>query len=562
MPAAPRLSVGLMALEHLFSDGFEFHLPWFQRAYAWQHPQASRLLANIIEAMEREGEAGFYMLGSIMLARKDAESATSIVDGHQRTMTLTILFAVLRDMEEDAEMRARLSALVEHPPAPGTAEHSYRLKPQTALAEFLEAFVQAPGATLAYPDVAIDSLSETERNILENRDHFRTDLEGREDGPDIRHRLVEFLLSNCYVIVRVAGTEDDAWQMLRIEETTRLDFSASDNAKASLLSVMSPQQRGEAGRIWEGCEQALGPSETYGLLCYVRTLRLRRRSSAPLETDICRLFKLDRDGLPFMRDVMQPYAGALKGLRGDLSVASDPATAATIARLRMLMSWINPQIWVPPALHWLTTRSPADPETALFFSRLDRLVWIMRIAGIDPDRQETRLIAVANDIDKHTSVDRFPELKIDSKMRKTAYRALDSATFRAKRFATPVLRRLSLESLSQSPGPAPDPDDDITVEHVLPLNPTPDSQWLADFGTPRRILDHANRIGNLTLLTFPENQEAGIEDWPIKQGVFNRSKFALAREASAAQDWTPDLIAARGLSMISRLFREWDLPLG
>ncbi|MDX2287397.1 MAG: DUF262 domain-containing HNH endonuclease family protein [Hyphomicrobiaceae bacterium] len=560
MPAHTRLDVELMPLERVFSDSFEFHLPWFQRAYAWQTPQASRLLANVIEMMEREGEDGFYMLGSIMLARTKGATTTAIVDGHQRTMTLTILFAVLRDMEEDEAMRARLSRLIEHPATTDEPTTGYRLQPQTALADFLAACVQAPGATLTYPRVPIDSLSETERNIIDNRDLFQAQLGGPDTDPEMRRRLVDFLLGHCHVIVRVAQSEDEAWQMLRIEETTRLDFSASDNAKASLLSVMSPVERNDASRIWDRCEQAIGPNETYAVLGHVRTLRLRRRSSAPLETDICRLFNLDRAGLAFVRDIMAPHATALKGLRGELAEVADPATAATLARLRTFMGWINPQIWVPPALYWLTTRTAAHPDTTVFFSRLDRLVWIMRIAGVDPDRQETRLIAVLADIDGHDQVDRFPQLKIDPKLRKQAHRALDSVSFRAKRFAPLVLRRLSLEMMTAAPAALPDPDDDITVEHVLPLNPKDDSRWLRAFETQQHIQDCANRIGNLSLLTFAENQEAGIQDWSVKQGVLASSRFALSRAAAGAADWTPDLIARRGQAMIEELFHRWDLP--
>ena len=132
------ISVSVLTLKDLFSDNFHFRLPYFQRAYAWQTEQAGRLLSDIMDAMRRDANRG-YFLGKLMLAKKNDQPDTALVDGHQRVMTLTVLFAVLRDLESDAKRQERLQSFIRG--------QSLRLSPQEAIANSCERYLQAAGGT-------------------------------------------------------------------------------------------------------------------------------------------------------------------------------------------------------------------------------------------------------------------------------------------------------------------------------------------------------------------------------------------------------------------------------
>ena len=103
------ISVNVISLKELFSDAYHFRLPYFQRAYAWHTVAAGRLLADVTTAMA--ANKPYYCLGKLMLAKSPRSPETALVDGHQRIMSLTILFAVLRDLEDDAADKARLARL-------------------------------------------------------------------------------------------------------------------------------------------------------------------------------------------------------------------------------------------------------------------------------------------------------------------------------------------------------------------------------------------------------------------------------------------------------------------
>ncbi len=51
-----------------------------------------------------------------------------------------------------------------------------RLSPQDSLAGFCRAYYQEPGSTALEPEDDLDTLSETERNIIENRNYIIAEL--------------------------------------------------------------------------------------------------------------------------------------------------------------------------------------------------------------------------------------------------------------------------------------------------------------------------------------------------------------------------------------------------
>lgn len=53
----------------------------------------------------------------------------------------------------------------------------------------------------------------------------------------------------------------------------------------------------------------------------------------------------------------------------------------------------------------------------------------------------------------------------------------------------------------------------ITVEHVLPQNPSAGSRWLADFPSEADRDLWVHRLANLVLLTLRKNSQAGNLDF-------------------------------------------------
>lgn len=537
------ISVSVLPLKDLFSDDFHFRLPYFQRAYAWQTEQVGRLLSDITGAMRASGGRRGYLLGKLVLAKRKGQPETALVDGHQRVMSLTLLFAVLRDLESNPRFQERLNGFIRG--------RELRLTPQEAIAPSCERFVQAPGATSVEPDEDLDILSETERNIIENRNYLRTELTSVEFTPDMRHALVDYLAEQCCVIVSSVDDEDEAWASLRTEEETRVEFSKTARAKFNLLAIVPANERSECQRVWEACETLLGASDMHALLGHLRTLKRRRQSGKPVEVEIAESYKFNvaGAGAAFLKAQLQPAAECLAALR---RTDENPFGVGEFAeRLR----WIDMQLWVPAALLWLQTKRDTE-ETKLFFKRLERLVWMMRIAGFDPTKQHNRIVQLLGEIDRGGPVSKMRELEVTAEMRDKALTNLRSPSFDAKHFSGRVLRRISI-ALGEDPGPIA--RDRLTIEHVLPRAFEAKSGWRAQFPSVRSVKQYAHRLGNLTFLSPEENQAADAFDWAVKRPILARSQCVLSRRLGEQEDWSPPQIYGRTEDLIGILFKDWEI---
>lgn len=546
---AEYISVRVVTLDKLFSGEYHFRLPFFQRAYAWQTPAVGRLLSNLVEVMARPAAERRYFLGKLMLAKREDNPDTALVDGHQRVMTLTILFAVLRDLEQEAAAKKRLASFIAGP--------DFRLSPQASLADFCARFVQTPGATEVEPEEDLADLSETERNIIENRNYLRAELTEREITAEARRALLDFLAESCLVIVSAVQDEEEAWRILRIEEETRVDFDESDRAKASLLSIVVPSDRAACQRVWEESEKLLGASDMHALLGHIRTLKLRKSSEKPVEIDIAQGFRLNVAGAgrAFFEREFLPAAQRLATLRRLQSGARE--RGQPIADCIERLSWIHTQLWVPAALLWLT-RDADDASSRFFFNRLERLVWIMKVAGLDPTKQQRRIVELIGEIDRRVKASDMKELEIGRALRDAALSNLRSKTFDSKHYDARVLRRISI-ALGADSGPIH--PEHVTIEHVLPRGWSPKGGWRKNFPTKKSVQAHAHMLGNLTFLSAAENRAAATLDWSEKRAICKRSKFILSSRLSSVADWSADAIKARTEELIRILFDAWELKV-
>ena len=540
--------VRVLSLRELFSGEFEFRLPWFQRAYAWRPGEVGRLFNDIVEAMRQSGEDRHYYLGNIMLAKARDNADTALVDGHQRVMTFTILFAVLRDLAHSPTAKAAFDLFIK-----GSA---YRLQPQEALADFVERYVQAPGATQVEIEEEPKELSETERNIIDNREHLKNALENADAPPLDLEELAAFLADGCFLSVTVVGNEQEAWRFLQIEERTRLNFNPAARAKASVLAMVPAPQREPCRTVWERAEQRLGSEDMYALLGFLRTLKTRRLSEKPAETELAEVANLNHDGLGFFVQELEPGAQRLDVIRRrEIGLRSRQSEiAAHLDRT----GWIAPQVWLPAALLWLEKRGEGSTETPLFFARIERLMWMLRLAGFDSTRQQRHVLKILSDIDHTMPVRDMPSLDINQSIRAEALKSLRIQTFDSRRYAARLLRRISVAA-GQDPGPIH--AEHCTLEHMLPTGWLDTSGWREDFTTPKLVKAHAHKLGNLTFLTGPENREADSKDWGDKSPIYSNSRFVLSKEAAGVALWNAKAIDERTNRLISLLFQSWDLPV-
>lgn len=552
------MSADVLSVGRLLDGRYRFRLACFQRAYAWRPENVARLLTDLRWAMHHEKRKRFYPLGRLMLAQVPGSADVELIDGHQRMVTLTMLLAVLRDLEGDRQRADRLHRLIVDDSRPESDPRRNILSVQALPARLYADFVQRREATDLEPDLPRESLSETERNIIDNRDCIRSELLAPGMTDDMRRALADYVLQCCRLITVVVDNADDAWEMLNTEQNTRLAFSHADEAKATILSAMPAANHVPAAHLWESCESILTPEDMFRLLCHIRAMTWRGKSQSvrPVEMEIIERFAIATDGLPFVIDHLVPLANRLKDVRRG-QVGRDATEREAVGRSIEYMTWIDPHVWMPALLLWMKVHGANAAGTLEFVRRLDRLVWLSKIAGVDPGVSETRMHRLMDEIEAGTPPTAMSRLAIESKVRSDAIYNLRSANFAAKHYAGCVLRRLSA-TLGSDPGPIL--RDEVTIEHILPRNPHGCKSWLTAFRNPDGCRVHHQKLGNVVLLSGRDNQRAGTLSWDDKRDILLRSTFSLAQEAAKETSWTAHVISRRTDVLINALLTEFELP--
>ncbi len=89
-------------LSKIFSKDFEFHIPGYQRPYAWTEEETNLLFDDLFDFFQNE-KTDNYFLGSIVLIKDENQMYADVVDGQQRLTTLAILFSAMAYSFQDTE---------------------------------------------------------------------------------------------------------------------------------------------------------------------------------------------------------------------------------------------------------------------------------------------------------------------------------------------------------------------------------------------------------------------------------------------------------------------------
>ncbi len=83
--------------------------------------------------------------------------------------------------------------------------------------------------------------------------------------------------------------------------------------------------------------------------------------------------------------------------------------------------------------------------------------------------------------------------------------------------------------MSDDPRPKRIQTNDFHVEHILPQNPNPSSQWVKDFSEEEREL-YTHSLANLTLLGGKKNKQASNLDFKEKKKIYMGEEIRLNKK--------------------------------
>lgn len=552
------LTASEQPLAKVFSSEYDFEIPYYQRPYRWGYEQVAQLMDDLTEALNRS-ESEPYFLGSLVLHRKSGNSF-DIIDGQQRLTTLTIIFAVIRDLSKDQEETHELGRLIFEPGSKLTHKREQpRLRLRAQDREFFLKYVQTPNhisELIKLSDTAVEP--EAQRAIRDNSKLIYDKL--IEWDAEARSNLATLMLLRTFLVLVSTPELESAYRIFSVMNARGLDLTPTDIFKSTITGALGANT--PYAKKWEDAEDALGSDDFTDLFIDIRTIETAERPRKSLLQGFPEqvLSKYNGNEADFVDKLLLPYTKAFEELKEGVGTTKEwSAVNNWLKRLAL----IDNKDWRPVAL-WALRNHQDDPEfLAAFFRRLERLAASFLLRGEYVTPRVTRYLELLNQLKDGAGLN-APGFELNQTESSEAYGALTGEIYRMQsKRARYILLRLD-ELLAGSPGATYD-HNIITIEHVLPRHPGHDSGWTTNF-TPEQREYWTDRLGNLLLLNQRKNSQASNYDFDKKKNSYFTTKsgsaiFALTTQVLKHDEWTPAVVEQRQRELVSTLATEWDLTL-
>lgn len=561
-------------IQKVFSDDFFFTIPLYQRPYAWRREQAEELFDDLFtfacSTEERLEDLNPYFLGSIVLIKGDAPEA-EIVDGQQRLTTLAILLAAIRSLVSSGLARELTPFLYQQGNSIIGSSNRYRLKLRERDEEFFREYIQDEGGIGKLKFANAEKFSDSQKSIRDNALLFLEKLGLRSEQQRIR--LAQATITRCFLIVVSTPSFDSAYRIFSVLNDRGLSLSHSDILKADVIGkISSDREQARYTKKWEEKEEQLGRETFQSLFGHIRMISCK----AKLQGTVLEEFRKyvwpgdnsqsvkSKDqsvvGAPaFVDTILIPYADAFLCIKYE-----DYRNTRLAEKVNHFFKWLNRidnSDWIPPAMLYFRHNQHDPEKMAHFFSDLERLAVGLMILRANVNKRMERYIRLLKAIENNDDLYMpYSPLQLTAEEQKNMLASLNGNLYETL-FCKHVLLRLD-EVLADAD--ASYNYVSISVEHVLPQNPFPDSEWVEWFPDLEEREQYVHRIGNLVLLSRRKNAQARNYDFAKKKRTYfltakGIAPFALTTQVVSESQWTPDVVRRRQQALMSKLREIWRL---
>ncbi len=395
-------------LSRVFMSDYRFTIPSFQRAYTWQAENILQLVCDLQDASASANTP--YFLGSLILVR-NGDCKYQVIDGQQRLISLSIIIAVLRELETDPVLLEELDELILEPgnKLRGITEPRLRLRDRDA--EFFRSYVQEGDLEGLFDLREGDFETRAQYNISTNARQVFDELAKLDD--DDRHRFASYLVNQVTLVIVTTDDLAGAHRIFDVMNMRGVPLTASDVFKAKAIAAMSPAARNVYAARWDDIMDPIG-DDAQVLEEFFTDLHLIVSHKAvctqlleEFRTDVLMPYVREQNVISFVDELLAPYAMAWR----ILDHPTDSLLPAAIVRQLVLLNDYPTGDWKPVAM-WALTHSIgnlADAGVKVFTDNARNNA--TKSDGTGKDREplrlhdETRLRAILSALERVTGVD-------------------------------------------------------------------------------------------------------------------------------------------------------------
>ncbi|GAA9550045.1 DUF262 domain-containing protein [Helicobacter pylori] len=533
--------------------GSYYQIPDYQRPYQWTEENCEKLLDDLFFSYECYTESD-YFCGSLVLIATDKDRMTNaetydIVDGQQRLSTFILLAKVLAtlyserldpiiqeylqeswsDRHEDGEKKKRKRL-------------DFNLVGSSAKKDFQDAldFFDDLDASKGENSKSNDP-SKGKNSYLKNAICLKNYLKKKEIE-DINDFIQWLYLKVNFITITCPGT-DMALRIFNVLNARGLPLHAIDIFKAELLKKLAKEKDQEEFVFrWNALRQKCSENESKfpkrkenkreknaaeilfsWYLTYLNPVTSGKNMEERLADQFERLNKPPLEYLKGIENFYNAYVEVLEMQDRHAHLLSYLASDfwrvilctsilhhysdQDIETLKELLVKFYYQNWVAEQ------KEPKKQTNCNIIKALKEKQSVENIASI---------VKEYLDDDNNKITQNFREKLKDDHLYEKHKKASKNSWLR------PILILVEYFK-GDNPKPKRIQKDDFHVEHILPQNPCPSSQWVKDFSEEERKL-YTHSLANLTLLEGTKNTKASNLDFKDKKKIYKGEEISLSKK--------------------------------
>ncbi|STR19639.1 Uncharacterized conserved protein [Helicobacter pylori] len=516
-------------LKDTLKKGLYHQIPIYQRPYQWTEENCEKLLDDLFFNYEDDRESD-YFCGSLVLVKSDPNSKTEtydIVDGQQRLSTFILLAKVLADLYNGLDLE-----YLEYLQESWKDRHTERkrLSFNTIGSNAEDDFAYA---LEHFNDSQASKNKNNKNNYLKNAICLK-DYLMKKEIKNIKS-FIEWLYSNVKFITIICPSIDKALRIFNVLNTRGLALNATDIFKGELLKELAKEEdQKKLVSRWNALSQKCSDNDLTmetlfsWYLDYLNPVTSREKMEKELVTWFNILNKPPIEYLKGVEDFYNAYCEVLEmqDWHAHLLSYKDDDYLHVILCTSILHHYSDQDIKALKELlvkfyyqDWVAgqTRSTRSQTCCNIIIALKEKKSVRYIASI----------VVKKYLDDKNITQRFRDNLKDSKLYEKFYFAGKSV--KKNSWLKPILILVEY-FVSDDPYPKRiQMDKNLHVEHILPQNPDPSSQWVKDFSEEERGL-YTHSLANLTLLGGKKNITASNRDFKEKKEIYMGHAVKLGKD--------------------------------
>jgi uncharacterized protein with ParB-like and HNH nuclease domain len=550
-------------LSKVFGADFEYHIPGYQRPYAWTEEETGILFDDLYEFFQTEAVDN-YFLGSIVLIKEENRRYADVIDGQQRLTTLSILFAVMANTFQSEEFKKTCKKYLQED---GNILEGISAQPRVFLRDRDQSFFSKYIQNIQLEQLAqIDPATldtESQRHIQSNcavlQERFQESFLGEEE----LIKFSQFLLTRCYFVTVSTPNQESAFRVFSVMNSRGLDLLPTDIIKSMTIGNLPAAEEQSYTTKWEELENLTGRDGFNEVFAHTRTIFVKERPKKNLLDEFKEYVVRTTSPKELIDNYLVPYTNAYVQLKN--AEFSSTQNAEEINSLLYWLNRTNNSDWMPPAIKFLAEHSHDSVYVLWFIRKLERLASYLLVTEQDvnhrTDRYKWILVEMESRPD-HSLTTPLVNIELTEWEKEQFIAALNGEIYSM----TAQRRNYIIQRLDSfvSDGGASYNTKLFTIEHVLPQHPSPDSEWMQLWPDMQEQKFWLNRIANLVPLTRQRNSAAQNYDFAAKKVKYFQSKngtssYTLTTQVISLEAWTPDIVAVRQKDLLQIFTSHWDL---